>query len=151
MNKFFLCLLLIGAGCAKTITGHRTEASTEADFKNLSGEFIAGYLAWRPQTGTSLGFHEYDGKVTDFSKPSLDRELKRLKEFDSRLARMGGKEVRPHPGPLPREREAAAGNKLSATSFSDYRLLRSAIQREIFSFEGMEIYTRNPMTYATAL
>ena len=44
-------------------------------FVRLSEEFLDGYLAWRPQSGTYLGLHEYDGKVKDYSKSSLDAEL----------------------------------------------------------------------------
>jgi hypothetical protein len=32
-----------------------------------------------------LGFHQYDGKLTDYSRASIDGELARLKEFDRRL------------------------------------------------------------------
>ena len=42
-------------------------------------------------------------------------------------------------------------NHLSPQAFYDYRILRSAIQREIFGFEQMRIYSDNPMTYAGAL
>jgi uncharacterized protein (DUF885 family) len=42
-------------------------------------------------------------------------------------------------------------NSLSLQAFYDYRILRSANQREIFGFEQMRIYSDNPMTYAGAL
>jgi hypothetical protein len=60
-------------------------ANPDVAFARLADEFLAGYLAWRPQTGTSLGLHEHDGKITDYSRPSLDAELARLKRFDRRL------------------------------------------------------------------
>src|SRR5690242_10155881 len=106
--------------------------SADENFAKLAGEYIDGYLAWRPQTGTALGFHQYDGKITDFSKASLDRELARLQSFDRRLA------------------ELEAGH-LSPQASYDYRILRGAIKREIFSFDQMQIYSQNPMTYAGAL
>jgi uncharacterized protein (DUF885 family) len=104
----------------------------DKEFHRLADDFIAGYLAWRPQTGTALGFHEYDGKVTDFSRRSLDLELARLHKFDDQLTRL-------------------STNSLSAKAFYDYRILRNAIKREIFAFEEMGIYERNPMTYAGVL
>jgi uncharacterized protein (DUF885 family) len=109
-----------------------SETTGDAQFTRLSEEYLAGYLAWRPQTGTTLGLHQYDGKITDFSKASLESELARLHSFDTRLA-------------------ALPTNALSAQAFYDYRLLRAAVQHEIFSFEGEETYTRNPMTYASAI
>ena len=98
----------------------------------MAEDYIAGYLTWRPQTGTALGFHEYDGRVTDYGQASLDAELARLKSFDQRLA-------------------SFATNHLSRQAFFDYRILRSAIQREVFGFEQMQSYSHNPMTYAGAL
>ena len=38
--------------------------------------------AWKPGLSAYLGFHEYDGKVPDFSKQSLENELTRLKKYD---------------------------------------------------------------------
>ena len=80
----------------------------------------------------ALGLHEYDGKLTDYSGASVEAELRRLKSFAERLA-------------------ALNTNGLSTGAFYDYRILRSAVQRETFSFDGMDIYRQNPMTYAGAL
>src|SRR5664279_2882982 len=78
------CLL---AGCTQPAPAPRSSTQeADAAFAQLADEYIAGYLAWRPQTGTSLGLHEYDGKVTDYSQASLVAELARLKSFDHWLA-----------------------------------------------------------------
>ena len=45
--------------------------SSDGDFQQLSESFLKGYLDWRPQYGVTLGFHEYDGKLTDMSKESI--------------------------------------------------------------------------------
>ena len=132
VKKYIYFPLLLLIACTNFAIPTISAATSDAEFATISEDFISGYLAWRPQTGTSLGFHQYDGKVTDYSKPSLEQELARLKDFDRRLGKINT-------------------TKLTPLVFSDYRLLRGAIQREIFSFEQMEIYTRNPMTYATAL
>jgi uncharacterized protein (DUF885 family) len=124
------CLL---AGCTQPAPApHASPQEADAALTRLANEYVAGYLAWRPQTGTALGFHEYDGKMTDYSQASLSAELARLKSFDRRLGRLNGKQLGPQ-------------------AFYDYRILRSAIQREIFGFEQMRIYSDNPMTYAGAL
>jgi uncharacterized protein (DUF885 family) len=127
-----VCVVILAglAGCAR----HRIleVALPDESFSKLADEYIAGYLAWRPQTGTALGFHKYDGRVTDFSRKSLDAELKRLRSFDEKLGTLNT-------------------NQLSATAFYDYRILRNAIKREIFAFEDARIYEKNPMTYAGVL
>src|SRR5690348_11506409 len=86
MKKCFLLLLSLLA-CFEGLTSEPSSSRTEGDraFNHLADDYITGFLAWRPQTGTSLGFHQYDGKVTDFSRPSLNAELARLHKFDDQL------------------------------------------------------------------
>lgn len=131
MKKLLLLLVFSLCGCAKLSAPKDANAGDEA-FRRLADEYVAGYLAWRPQIGTALGLHQYDGKVSDYSQASLDAELARLKLFDQRLA------------------EANAAS-LGPQAFYDYRILRGAVQRERFAFEQMQIYSQNPMTYAGAL
>ena len=128
-----LVLICLLAGCTRPApVPWPSTQEADAAFARLAGEYIAGYLAWRPQTGTSFGLHEYDGKVTDYSQASLGAELARLKSFEQRLGQLNA-------------------SHLSPQAFYDYRILRSANQREIFGFEQMRIYSDNPMTYAGAL
>jgi len=131
MQRVFMLMVgLVWAGCTRPAPAPRSSShDADAAFVQLADEYIAGYLAWRPQIGTSLGLHEYDGKVTDYSQASLGAELARLKSFDQRLGQLNT-------------------NYLSPKAFYDYRILRSAIQREVFGFEQMRIYSNNPMTYA---
>src|SRR5215472_17193832 len=86
MKKYFLLFLSLIAGF-QGLTSESSSGRIEGDnaFYRLADDYIAGYLAWRPQTGTALGFHQYDGKVTDFSRQSLDVELARLHRFDEQL------------------------------------------------------------------
>jgi uncharacterized protein (DUF885 family) len=134
MKRLLVYLTIVLAGCAKmpNKSASSSEAQDDVAFAKLSEDYLEGYLAWRPQTGTSLGLHQYDGKVTDFSKNSLDQELARLESFEKKLEGMDPARLRP---------QAAY----------DYRILQSAIKREIFGFQDWQIYTQNPMTYAPVL
>src|SRR6267142_3791280 len=133
MKRLLLWAMILTSGCAKLHDqSHSASQAADGQFGKITDEYIGGYLEWRPQTGTSLGFHRYDGKVTDFSRASLDAELGLLKSFERRL-------------------EAIDASKLSASEAYDYRILQNAIKREIFAFEDWQIYTRNPMTYAGVL
>lgn len=128
-----LSLVVLLAGCSESaLSASTNEVSADARFARLANEFIDGYLAWRPATGTGLGLHQYGGKVTDFSRASLDRELARLRRFDHELAGFPTSSLTPQP-------------------LHDYRVLHAAIANELFSFEDMNAYRRNPMTYAGAL
>jgi uncharacterized protein (DUF885 family) len=134
MRFLFLILpVLLLAGCAGT-GSNPTGPTPEADavFNRLADDYIGGYLAWRPQAGTALGLHQYDGKVTDCSRASIDTELARLKSFDQQLTDLDP-------------------SRLSTQTAYDYHILRGAIQHEIFDFDVMHGYNQNPMTYSDAI
>jgi uncharacterized protein (DUF885 family) len=103
----------------------------DSEYEAVAEEFIKGYFAARPLLGTAIGLHEYDGKITDYSRLALDAELSRLKRFDDRLQKF---EL----------------NKLSQRQSIDLRILQAAIRNEIFQREAMAIYERNPIVYARA-
>jgi len=139
MNKI-ICLALLAitmAACNDNKSSSSNNSASAANsgdtaFKNISDSFLKGYLAWRPQTAVALGYHEYDGKITDYSKSSLDNELKRLKDFDHQL-------------------DSFDTVSLSTQNFFDFRILKMGIRNEIFNFEDLKVYTKNPMTYAGAV
>jgi len=130
MKKILILIsaLLLCLGCKQKAA---TSGGDEA-FQKLSEDYLKGYLDWRPATGTGLGFHEYDGKVTDLSKASIAKELARLKDYDQKMA----------------ELDTAA---LSEQAFMDYRILRSAIKNDMFGLEDTRDLFKNPMSYAGAI
>ncbi|HEY8927625.1 MAG TPA: DUF885 domain-containing protein [Mucilaginibacter sp.] len=132
-KSFFLIPIVLLFACEqKPQTVSTAPVSGDTAFQKLADDYLTGYLAWRPATGTALGYHQYDGKTTDYSKESLGKELGRLKDFDQRMA-------------------ATDTASLSAKAFYDFRILRSAIKNEIFNFEDMGTYDKSPMTYANAV
>lgn len=130
-SSFLLISIAVLFGCQQTKTT-QPKISGDAAFQKLSDEYLLGYLNWRPGNGVALGYHQYDGKVTDLSKESLGKELDRLKDYDQKLS-------------------VTDTASLSPKMFYDYRILRSAIKNEILNFEEMGVYNKNPMTYAEAV
>jgi len=107
-------------------------AETEdAEYEAVAEEYIKGYLGAHPLEATALGLHEYDGKITDYSRLALDAELSRLRRFDDRLSKFD-------PG------------KLSSRQSIDLRILQAAVKKELFEMQDMSVFERNPMVYARA-
>ena len=104
----------------------------DGELDSVAEEFIRGYLAAHPLQAVALGFHEYDGRINDFTRLSIDAELARLRRFDERLKKF----------------DIA---KLSPRAAIDLRLLQTAIHRELFQIQDVGIYEHNPMTYARAV
>jgi uncharacterized protein (DUF885 family) len=129
MKIFLRLLVIITLGLP---IAHSFAAQTsDADYENVAEEYIKGYFAARPLQATALGLHEYDGKITDYSRLALDAELSRLRRFDDRLKKFDL-------------------DKLSPRQSIDLRILQAAIKKELFQTQEMSIYERNPMVYARA-
>jgi uncharacterized protein (DUF885 family) len=105
--------------------------TADAEYEAVAEEYIKGYFAARPLQGTALGLHEYDGKITDYSRLALDAELSRLRRFDDRLTKFDP-------------------SKLSPRQSLDLRILQAAVRKELFQMQDMSIFERNPMVYARA-
>jgi len=103
----------------------------DAEYEAVAEEYVKTYLAAHPLQGSALGFHEYDGKISDYSRLALDAELSRLRRFDDRLAKFDPA-------------------KLSQRQSIDLRILQAAVKRELFEMQDMSAFERNPMIYARA-
>jgi uncharacterized protein (DUF885 family) len=126
-----LARALVASAIALASTSVFALQTPDAEYEAVAEEFLKGYFTARPLLATSIGLHEYDGKITDYSRLALDAELFRLKKFDDRLQKF---EL----------------SKLSQRQSIDLRILQAAIRREIFQREAMSIYERNPIVYARA-
>src|SRR4026207_473481 len=67
----------------------------DAEYEAVAEEYVKTYLAAHPLEGTALGFHEYDGKISDYSRLALDAELSRLRRVCERLSKLGPRQLRP--------------------------------------------------------
>src|SRR5436309_9492556 len=107
-------------------------AQTEdAEYESVAEEYIKTYLAAHPLQGTALGLHEYDGKITDYSRLALDAELNRLQRFIDRLSKFDP-------------------SKLRYRQSINLRILQTAVNRDLYEIREMSIFDRNPMVYARA-
>src|SRR6266704_2316662 len=122
-----LCLVALCLSCGGTFATQTADVEYEA----VAEEYIKTYLAAHPLEGTALGLHEYDGKITDYSRLALDAERSRLRRCDDWLAKFD-------PG------------KLSPRQSIDLRILQAAVKKDLFEMQYMSVFERNPMVYARA-
>jgi uncharacterized protein (DUF885 family) len=127
-KPFRLAIILLALSLASAVFAAQTQ---DAEYEGVAEEYVKTYLAAHPLQGTALGFHEYDGKINDYSRLALDAELSRLRRFDDRLAKFDPA-------------------KLSPRQSIDLRILQVAVKRELFEMQDMSVFERNPMVYARA-
>jgi uncharacterized protein (DUF885 family) len=130
MKAFAACLL--GLIISTALSASAQPNRSEAVYLRTAQHCVRDYLAWRPLTGTMLGLHEYDGKISDYSRASIDAQVRELTRAEALINR------------IPAE-------SLSPRLQFDRRILLAGVRTELFRFNEMAIYTRNPMTYAEAL
>jgi uncharacterized protein (DUF885 family) len=126
-----LSLILILVSLCLPSASNSAAQTDDAEYEAVAEEYVKTYLAAHPLEGTSLGLHEYDGKISDYSRLALDAELSRLRRFDDRLAKF----------------DAA---KLGARQSIDLRILQAAVKKDLFEMQDMSVFERNPMVYADA-
>ena len=127
-KPFRLLVILLALSLASAVFAAPTQ---DAEYEGVAEEYVKTYLAAHPLQGTALGLHEYDGKISDYSRLALDAELSRLRRFDDRLAKFDPA-------------------KLSPRQSIDLRILQAAVKRELFEMQDMSVFERNPMVYARA-
>ncbi|MGA7273589.1 MAG: DUF885 family protein, partial [Candidatus Udaeobacter sp.] len=127
-GKLLLLIFLLTLCFSRVALAAQAE---DAEYDAVAEEYIKTYLAAHPLEGTALGLHEYDGKISDYSRLALDAELNRLQRFDDRLKKFDP-------------------TKLSARQSIDLRILQTAVKKDLFEMQDMSIFERNPMVYARA-
>ena len=133
MRQYLLLFVICLGGWANpTRLVAATNNQADVEFQRLADEFLTDYLAWRPGLGVALGLHEFDGGVTDYSRASVKLERTRLANLDQRL-------------------EKFPARRLGPRESYDFRILRSAIRKQLFRFDALHSFSRNPMTYAGAM
>ena len=130
IRKWFLPFLFLLTVCLHAASNFAAQAD-DAEYDAVAEEYIKTYLAAHPLEGTGLGLHEYDGKISDYSRLALDAELSRLRRFDDRLGKFDP-------------------SKLGARQSIDLRILQTAVKKDLFEMQDMSVFERNPMIYAGA-
>ncbi len=131
LKAFVFILFLVALGpFPERLRSFAAEAE-DGEYEAVAEEYIKGYLGAHPLEGTALGLHEYDGKITDYSRLALDAELSRLRRFDDRLSKFDP-------------------SKLSPRQSIDLRILQAAVKKDLFEMQDMAVFEQNPMIYARA-
>ncbi len=90
--------------------------------------YFNAYFDWSPTSATSLGFHQYDSKLEDYSAASYNRRIQTLKDFKAQI-------------------DAIPRNSMTSDEQIDADILQGQIQAELLDMETLQTWRRNPMNY----
>jgi hypothetical protein len=100
-------------------------AASDAYFDEL-------YFPYQPSAGTSIGYHQYDAKLEDYSRAHLDAEVASLHAFEKRIA-------------------AIPSEPLDLATRGDREMVLSSIRSELLSLETIRFWETNPDTYSSSI
>jgi uncharacterized protein (DUF885 family) len=99
------------------------------EFTRFVDEYFAAKFAFEPTDGTSVGLHEHDTALEDWSAARIAARVAELKQFRTRLAAI----------------DRAA---LSFDDGIDAQAVAGEIESDLLDLETLAVFTRNPMPYA---
>lgn len=115
----------VAAVAAVLVLGTTTRAD---DFTTFVDDYFAARFEAHPSEGTSSGLHQYDARLEDLSRPSIESRINALKTLRHRL-------------------EGFDRAKLSADDAIDARVIDGHIRGELLDLETIEVWKSNPMAY----
>ncbi len=104
----------------------------DPEFEILMNKFVDEYLNFNPQTAVALGLHEFDGKISDYSIESFNKEIKWGEDYLKQLS-----DIDP--------------SLLNRNNYINYKILKSEIQKTLFGLKDLETYKHDPSLYAGAI
>jgi uncharacterized protein (DUF885 family) len=102
-----------------------------SQFNAVVDEYFDLLFQFHPSDATADGFHQYDGKLEDFTAAGVQRETAALKSFLPKL-------------------DKARSLSLPQQDSADLEFIRSQIQGRLLELEQIRMWERDPDAYASA-
>ena len=112
-----------------TISSCRTRPPEGSAMSSFVDQYFDAFFEWSPSTATSIGFHQYDAKIEDFSQNAVNSRIERLRQLQSLLS------------------SARNSGRLAVDEEIDAEILDSQIKAELFDLETLQTWKHNPMNY----
>jgi len=113
--------------------GQAAAQDAKAAFVAASDEYFdQQYFPSQPTLGTLTGYHQYDTKLEDFSRKTIDAEIAALHDYEKKIA-------------------AIPAGPLDVTTRGDRELVLSSIRAALLSLEVVRPWEKNPDSYSGAI
>jgi uncharacterized protein (DUF885 family) len=129
-----LCIRRILAATSLLIlsaVSSEAQNSTPAWDKLVDAYFMQILYKFNPSTATSLGVHDYDSQLEDFSKSARDQQIEVLAQFEKRVA-------------------AFPAKSLSETDAADREMLLGNLRSSLLTLQVIRPWQKDPNSYPSA-
>lgn len=127
MIRFAAVLLLITAPLLSFAQNHASN-----DFDGFVNATLDQHLKYNPSAATSLGFHQYDAELEDYSRASVQEQTRWCHAELAELAKVDR-------------------SKLTAEQQIDARLIENWLRAQLLEFEDIRMWERNPDQYSSGV
>jgi uncharacterized protein (DUF885 family) len=115
------------------ITVHAETENWKQQFQKASDEYFdQAYFPFAPSSGTSVGYHQYDAQLENYSRKSIDAEIVLLKSFERRIEAI-------HPDTTPAD----------FVPRSDREIVLGNIRSQLLTLETIRPWEKNADNYSS--
>ena len=103
-------------------------AAADAAFEKDAAAVYDAYIALNPSLAVELGYHQFDGQVSDVSAAGIAKDTQTLKDLRAQLL-------------------AHDVTALSGLRQVEHAVMLGQIDKDLFQIEELKLLTRNPLVY----
>jgi uncharacterized protein (DUF885 family) len=134
MNRKAVAIALLAAA-AFTLPAHTQRLAADGapqTFHYLTDQYFDTFFEFNPSDGTSVGLHQYDSELEDYSAAAFAKQIAFLHSYDKKLAAI----------------DPAA---LDAPDAADLLVLENNIKSQLLSLETIRNWQKNPDNYSSGI
>jgi len=125
-------LLLVTSLVPSANAQHLSADGAPQTFHFLTDQYFDELFKFNPTGGTSVGFHQYDPELEDYSASSVAAQVVFLHTYDKKLS-------------------AVPASALDANNAADLQILLNNIHSELLSLEVIRNWEKNPDNYSSGI
>ena len=107
-------------------------ARAASDFHALVDQYFNASLPYQPTGATALGIHTYDAKLENYSRSTIDTEIRGLHYFLKKF-------------------EAVSPNGLDESTQGDLAMMQNNLRSQLLSLETIRMWEKNPDNYSSGI
>ena len=131
--KTAIALCILGASILQPTLSSAYAHDWKKDFASTSDEYFdTVYFPYQPTLGTLTGYHQYDARLEDYSRKSIDAEIAALHGFEKRI-------------------NAIPADALDQVARADRELVLANIHSTLLTLETIRPWEKNPDNYSGAI
>jgi len=119
--------------CGGLMTAQAMGQNAGDQFRHLADEYFSqAVFQFEPTYGTTVGLHQYDTQLEDYSRTGVERHITALKDFEKKF-------------------DAVDGSKLDQSTEGDLEMVRNYIRGTLLELETIRGWEKNPDNYSSGI